>query len=156
MKKRLRMAGTILILALILAQFIRPERTNPPVDPSRELDATLGVPRPVQNILDRSCMDCHSYHTRWPWYSSLAPGSWIVAADVREAREHMNFSEWGTYTRGRVLSRLDMIISQVDKGEMPPARYRLLHPDARLDEEEKDLLCTWAETVSDSLTTQGK
>ena len=156
MKKPLRVAGIVLIFGLIVAQFVRPERTNPQVDPSHEMKATFAVPGPVQEILERSCMDCHSYHTRWPWYSALAPTSWLVASDVREGRQHMNFSEWGTYTRGRMISRLDMIFDEVDKGDMPLAGYQLLHPDAKLKEKEKDILCTWAEHVSDSLTAQGK
>ncbi len=156
MKKPLKVAGIVLLLSLAVSQFIRPERTNPQVDPSRELKATFAVPAPVQQILDRSCMDCHSYSTRWPWYSNLAPASWIVASDVREGREHMNFSEWGTYTRGRMISRLDMIVNEVDKGDMPLAGYQLLHPNAKLSEEEKDILCSWAGHVSDSLSAESK
>ena len=152
MQKSLKIGGIVLFLLFMLAQLIQPGRTVPTVDPAREMRAVLSVPGPVQGILDRSCIDCHSYGTRWPWYSAVAPVSWLVASDVSTGREHLNFSEWGSYNRGRVISRLDMIISEVDKDEMPPTSYRLLHPDAGLSEEERDILCTWAEHISDSLT----
>jgi hypothetical protein len=74
-----------------------------------------------------------------------------VAHDVEEGRKHLNFSEWGTYTRKRQASRLDMISSEVDKDAMPPGNYLLLHRDAVLSESEKDRLCTWVEELSDSL-----
>jgi hypothetical protein len=156
MKKRLKIAGIALLLVLVAVQFIRPDRNNPPNDPNQEIGAIFPVPGPVQQILDRSCIDCHSNRTRWPWYSSIAPISWVVASDVKEGREHMNFSEWGTYNRGRIISRLDMIVSQVDKGDMPLPGYLLLHRDARLTEEQKDTLCSWAERSSDSLTSSTK
>lgn len=156
MQRTLKVVGIVLLLGLALSQLIRPDRTNPRVDEAVEMTAVLPVPGPVQDILDRSCMDCHSYRTRWPWYSAVAPASWLVASDVREGREHLNLSEWGKYSRARAASRLDMIISEVDKGEMPPASYLLLHNNARLSEEQKDILSSWAEHVSDSLTASGK
>jgi Haem-binding domain len=133
-------------------QLIRPDRENPPVDPSKDLLALSAAPEQIQAILRRSCYDCHSNQTRWPWYSAIAPVSWLTTRDVREGRKHMNFSEWGTYPRGRQISKLESIGSEVDKGEMPLEIYLLLHRDAALSKEEKDTLLAWVYAMSDSLT----
>jgi hypothetical protein len=133
-------------------QLIRPDRENPPVDASKDLLTLSAAPEEIQAILRRSCYDCHSNQTRWPWYSAIAPVSWLTADDVHEGRKHMNFSEWGTYPRGRQISRLEMIGTEIDKSEMPPANYLLLHRDARLSEAEKDTLLAWVDAMSDSLT----
>jgi len=82
----------------------------------------------------------------------VAPVSWLVAGDVEEGREELNFSEWGTYSRKRQAARLEMISVMVEKGEMPMKNYVLLHGEATLSEADKDLLCSWAEELSDSLT----
>ena len=153
MKTALKVTAVVVPVVLVAMQFIgRPEHANPPEDPSHVVSATLKVPARVQDILDRSCMDCHSHRTRWPWYSHVAPVSWLVARDVEEGREELNFSEWGTYSRKRQAARLEMISVMVEKGEMPMKNYVLLHGEATLSETDKDLLCTWAEELSDSLT----
>ncbi len=147
----------ILVVAVVAVQFIgKPERTNPPEDVSMTLVNRLTVPDTVRALLDRACMDCHSNRTRWPWYSAVAPISWAVAHDVEEGREHLNFSAWGTYSQKRQASRLEMISTVIDKGEMPLKSYLLFHPDAELTEVEKDLLCVWAEEQSDSLMLREK
>ncbi len=83
-----------LLLLLIASQFYPVDRTNSPVDPSKSFYTTEKVPPNLRAIFDRSCTDCHSSQTHWPWYSHVAPVSWIVANDVHEARHHVNFSEW--------------------------------------------------------------
>ena len=85
----------VLILAVIGIQFVPVNRMNPPVT------GEIGAPEKVMAILHRSCYDCHSNKTVWPWYSYVAPISWLVADDVHEGRRHMNFSEWNTYNTKR-------------------------------------------------------
>lgn len=153
MKSLLKALVVIGLVAAVAIQFIgRPDRTNPPEDPALTLTSRVAVPAGIQKVLDRSCGDCHSHRTRWPWYSSIAPVSWLVAQDVAEGREHLNFSVWGSYSLKRQAAKLEDISREVDKGEMPMKKYVLIHADAQLSEEEKDALCTWAETLSDSLT----
>ena len=156
MGKILKVGGIGLAVLLIAIQFYRPERSNPVVDPAGDITAQVPVPPAVRTILERSCFDCHSNRTRWPWYSNVAPASWLVAHDVTEGRERLNFSEWGSYKQGKRVSRLDMMISEVDKGEMPLKNYLLMHGEADLAEADKDILCTWAEQLSDSLRAAGK
>lgn len=155
MKRGLVVAGVAAVMIVGGIQLIRPERTNPPENPAAALAASFPVPGNVQAILERSCMDCHSNRTRWPWYSSVAPASWLVAKDVNEGREHLNFSEWGTYRRARMITALNIMVSVLDKGEMPPSQYLLLHAEATLTDADIDTLCAWAEAASDSLSVLG-
>jgi len=154
MKKRLKYAGAGLAVALLVAQFHRPVMDNPREDGAATLAARLAPPGSVQQILERACADCHSNRTSWPWYSAVAPASWLVAQDVREGRAHLNFSEWGTYRRARQITALNMIISVVDRGEMPPVQYTLLHRGAALTGHDKETLLDWAEAAADSLTNE--
>jgi hypothetical protein len=156
MGKMLKVGGIGLAVVLMVIQFHRPERSNPVVDPAGDITAQVPVPAAVRSILERSCFDCHSNQTRWPWYSNVAPVSWLVARDVDEGRQHLNFSEWGSYKQGKRVARLDMIINEVDKGGMPLKNYLLMHGEADLAEADKDILCTWAEQLSDSLRAAGK
>jgi hypothetical protein len=151
MKRTLKVVGVLFLVVAVLIQFVRPERTNPPEQAGNFLGASVSVPSSVQDILQRSCMDCHSNRTRWPWYSNIAPVSWLVARDVHNGRAKMNLSEWGTYKPKRMIVRLDMMVSEVDKGDMPPRQYLLIHRDAELTEDQKTLLCDWAEHLSDTL-----
>jgi hypothetical protein len=156
MGKILKVGGIGLAVLLVVIQFFRPERSNPAVDSAGDLTAQMSVPPAVRSILERSCYDCHSNKTRWPWYTNVAPVSWLVVHDVDEGRERLNFSEWGSYKQGKRVSRLDMMITEVDKGEMPLKNYLLMHGEAVLTEADKDTLCAWAERLSDSLTAAGK
>lgn len=149
MAKTFKVAGIIFVAVLLLIQLIRPDKTNPPENPAETVYAHLTVPPNVHSILERSCFDCHSNRTRWPWYSNVAPISWMLANDVREGRRHLNFSAWGSYKPKRIAGLLDRINSEVDKGEMPLWEYLLIHRDASLTEEQKDSLCNWAATMGD-------
>lgn len=151
MKKILKWAGIVVGVIFIGIQFVRPERTNPPIDESRTLFARVSVPPDVKAILDRSCADCHSHTTRWPWYSHVAPVMWLVAHDVEEGREHMNLSEFAQYRSLRAVAKLDMICEQIQNGNMPLPVYLTMHPDAKLSQSEIDRICNWVETARDSL-----
>jgi len=129
-----------LAVLLVVAQVIRPRFTNPPVDPARELRA----PQPVMSIMQRSCNDCHSSRTVWPWYAQIAPVSWLLAKDVRDGRKELNVSEWNTFTPRRTARKLQEICEQVEQHEMPLKLYLPLHPDAQLSDDDRRTLCDWA------------
>ena len=127
----------VLVIAFIGAQFVPVERTNPPV--TGEIEA----PVQVSEILKRSCYDCHSNESEWPWYSRVAPASWLVVSDVNEAREHMNFSEWNKYSQEKKEEKIEEIWEEVESGEMPLWFYVPLHPEAKLSAADKELIHKW-------------
>src|SRR6516162_4122750 len=93
----MKMLKTTFLLAagaLVVMQFFRPERTNPLSDPAASFEAVAKPSSEVIASLKRACYDCHSNQTVWPWYSNLAPVSWLIASDVKQGRAHLNFSEW--------------------------------------------------------------
>jgi hypothetical protein len=145
MKNLLKWAGVTLAAAFILIQFYRPERTNPPANPALNFTQSLSVPPEVGSIIDRACRDCHSNATRWPWYSNVAPISWLLADDVAEGRRHMNLSEWGSYKKKQQIKRLADIDGEISDGSMPLPKYVLLHPEAKLTQAERDRLSKWAD-----------
>lgn len=131
-----------LILALAIGftgiQFVPVERTNPPVE------AEVPAPPEVKEILRRACYDCHSHETRWPWYSRVAPVSWLVARDVREGRDELNFSTWNQISTKDRLDAMHESWEEVAEGEMPPWFYLPPHPEARLGDSEREVLRRWS------------
>lgn len=127
------------VLTLVGMQFVPLEfaRDNPPAT------ATIDAPQEVYRILRRSCFDCHSNETRWPWYARVAPASWLVTADVAEARVRMNFSDWETLGAGAKRRRARRIVERAERGEMPMWQYVLLHPGVRLGDGEIETLRAW-------------
>ena len=137
----------VLAAAAVVIQFARPPRTNPPVDPAQTLAATVTVPADVQAILDRSCNDCHSNRTVWPWYSHIAPISWRLSEHVKDGRKELNFSEFGTYTAKRRAHKLEELCHEVRDKKMPLKDYLLLHPEAKLSDDDRTRLCEWTEEL---------
>ena len=125
-------------------QFARPERTNPASDPSAALTAPVEVPAEVNAILDRSCRDCHSNETRWPWYSNVAPVSWWVIDHVNHGRSHFNFSEWAKYNSEEQRNLLKQSCELTRKGAMPLPSYLRMHA-AAMSAQEVQTLCEWAQ-----------
>jgi uncharacterized protein YxeA len=146
MKKILKIVAVILVVGFIGIQFYRPDRTNPAVVQAETLEATTQVPENVAGILKRSCNDCHSNQTVYPWYSNIAPFSWALADHIEEGRRELNFSVWNTYNDKKKRHKLDETCEQVMNGEMPHNQYLWIHSEARLSEEDKKVLCAWAET----------
>jgi hypothetical protein len=126
------------ILILGLAQLIPVARTNPPIETEIPVDPE------IRQILRRSCYDCHSNQTRWPWYARVAPASWLVARDVKHARKHMNFSTWNAYEAKERAHKFEEIEEEIHEGAMPLWYYLPLHPEARLSDEDKESLRAWA------------
>lgn len=135
---RWKKAGWAVLLAAVAMQFIPVRRTNPvPLAP-------FTSPPDVERILHTSCSDCHSSQTRWPWYSRVAPVSWLVAHDVKEGRRNFNLSDWGTYPPAKQARIMNSIADVVAEGEMPPLIYELGHREARLSPADAARLQAWA------------
>lgn len=107
------------------------------------------VSEEISGILKTSCYDCHSNETKYPWYSYVAPVSWLVSKDVREGREELNFSTWQDYDMMEKLEKLDDIAIEVGEGEMPMGIYTAIHSSAKLDDAQRQLIVEWAEATMD-------
>lgn len=143
-------AALVLAATLAAVQFVPAKRTNPVAQ------GGLVAPPEVTATLRRACYDCHSYETRWPWYSRIAPVSWIVIDDVTRARNEVNFSRWGSYypiTRHRKLEWIGRVLREE---RMPPRSYVLMHPDARLTAANRTLLERWIASALGNNSTEGQ
>lgn len=141
MKKKLKWVFYILLVGCLLLQFTNPPRTNPPV--MQDLLATNLPPPHVAAMLHAACYDCHSNTTKWPWYSRIAPMSWLVARDVTDGREQLNLSQWPADNPVRAAKRLESMSEQISYGDMPMKKYTAIHADARLTEADRQELTDW-------------
>lgn len=132
-------AVLVLAAALVLLQFVPVSRTNPPGD------GEVAAPPEVRAILKRACDDCHSNRTVWPWYSRVAPFSFLLERDVREGRREVNFSTLAGDPLKRRQRKWMEIPEQVQKGEMPPWFYVAVHSEARLSDADRATLIRWAQ-----------
>jgi len=142
-KKIIRGLVSLVVGILVVMQFFPPERTNPQVDPRSNFIAVAQPPQEVSAVIWRTCRDCHTNDTVWPAYSRVWPASWLIVSDVREGRAKLNFSEWRGITAEMTRLRMTRVCNEVTKGDMPPAYYRPLHPEARLNIEDVRALCSW-------------
>jgi Haem-binding domain len=139
----------VLASAALAVQLVPFERINlllPPSSPSPSSTGDVAAPPQIEALLARACYDCHSNRTKWPWYGRVAPVSWLVARDVALGRKELNFSEWRSYypqTRRRKLQWMGRVLRE---RSMPPRAYRMMHPGARLNGAEREMLDRWIDT----------
>lgn len=134
MLKKILIVVAVIVIGI---QFIPVDRTNPPV--TQEIDA----PQNVMTILKTSCYDCHSNESSWPWYSYVAPVSFLVASDVHNGRKRVNFSEWDKYDEKKREKKMDAMLEDVEEGKMPLPKYLITHPDAELNSEKINIIRDW-------------
>ena len=144
MKQRTKLILISILSLFVIIQLFPVERENP----STEVDMEIGAPPEVKMILKNSCYDCHSNQTHWPFYSYIAPISWLVAHDVEDGRKDLNFSEWNKYPAEKIEKLKSEIQVEVLEDEMPLGIYTLIHPSAKLSEDQKNILKKW--TISQS------
>ncbi len=144
-RARVKIVLAALLLFLLAIQIFQPARTNPPALPPKSLTAHVDVPKGVYASLMRACGDCHSNQSIWPWYSHVAPISWVITDDVNEGRRHMNFDDWEAVENPTQPDhRIAGICEEIRKKGMPPVSYRFLHQDLSLKTHEIDSICTWS------------
>jgi len=136
--------GLALLLVIMGMQFFRPARNTGEVYGANDITKTVEVPADVKVILEKACVDCHSNHTDYPWYTNIQPVGWWLANHVKEGNGELNFSEFNTYKLKRKLHKFEEIAEQVKEGEMPLNSYTWLHGAARLNVEEQGALVKWA------------
>ena len=136
-----------LVLLFLIIQLFPLTRTNPPVDPVRTIHASVTMDTQVSSTLARACNDCHSNLTVWPWYSRVAPVSWLVINDVNRGRKAMNFSDWKSLSAERQGEILPEICKEVADREMPTEEYILMHPGVKPSHAEIESICSWAHST---------
>ncbi len=142
MLNKLRKYGSgAFVIALIVCQFIQPERSNPASEASASFVAVANPSPETAAVVGRACRDCHSNETVWPWYSQIAPASWLIARDVKQGRAKLNFSQWNIYSPEMTRIKMGEICEEVRKGEMPPRYYVPMHPEAKVTSPDVKAIC---------------
>ena len=143
----------LLILVVFIAiQFIQPDRNINGRVLATDISNVVSLSDSVQVILKNACYDCHSNNTDYPWYVNIQPMGWLMANHIRQGKEVLNFSEFGSYSSRRKLSKLAGIANSIKDENMPLSYYKRMHKNARLSEDEKTIIINWAQHSKDSLT----
>ena len=143
MKIRKSYIVSVLLILLIGIQFIRPARNYSGAISENSLGRLYEIPDTVSWVLQKACFDCHSNNTRYPWYSNVQPFGWMLANHIRKGKTDLNFDEFGTYSARKQKNKLKAVVNQIRDDNMPLRSYTWMHKDARLSEEEKQLLINW-------------
>lgn len=150
--KRHRLALlSIILTAFVAIQFVRPERNLGDPEGPQSIVRVHEVPERVHAILQRSCYDCHSNRTAYPWYAEVQPVRWWLDSHIHDGRRHLNFSEFGTYTQRRAARSLDEITDTLLSHAMPLRSYTWMHRDAALSKQDIDAVADWADALHDEI-----
>jgi len=141
-----------LLIVFIIIQFIRPVRNESEQVLSTDITKTLNVPDSALNVLKISCYDCHSNNTNYPYYTNIQPIGWMMNNHIKNGKDKLNFSDFGSYSRRRQISKLRSIISQIKDDKMPLTSYTVIHKDAVLTTENKAVIIDWSNKTKDSLS----
>jgi len=148
---RFKKSWLLLLIVLTGIQFIQPARNKSGQALPVDIVHTFSLPENVQAVFKSACYDCHSNNTRYPWYANIQPVGWILANHIKNGKADLNFSELGSYSPRRQMSKLRSIENSIKDGTMPLSSYTLIHNDARLNKVDKALITDWVTKVKDNL-----
>jgi hypothetical protein len=137
----------VLLVVLIIMQFFHPKKNLASSKSASNISAVYNVSTDVSGILDKACNDCHSNNTKYPWYNNIQPVAWWLNNHIKEGKRGLNFDEFKSYRPAKQYHKLEELIDQVKKEEMPLTSYTIIHTEAKLTDEQKSSLVTWAESV---------
>ena len=140
----------LLALFVIIQLFPSGRQANNPIS-GQDLFENTDVPGDAGHLLKTACYDCHSQHVRYPWYSYVAPVSWLVAKDVNMGREHLDFGKWAELSRREKIKVLGEVSEIVEDGFMPMQIYITMHSEADLTEEQRDIIVDWADAYAEEI-----
>ncbi|MBI1342997.1 MAG: cytochrome C [Terrimonas sp.] len=143
-----------LLAALVVIQFFHPKKNIEEGLSANDITTKYKMPEDIKTIMDKACNDCHSNNTRYPWYNNIQPVAWWLDNHIREGKQHLNFSEYTNKRPRFQYHKMEDIIEQVKKGEMPLDSYTWIHKDAILTQEEKTKIIDWANAVMDQMKTE--
>lgn len=142
----------VLLVVFIGIQFFRPVRNENEQVLSTDITKKFNISDSVLNILKISCYDCHSNNTNYPFYVNIEPVGWILNNHIKNGKDKLNFSDFGSYSQRRQMSKLKSIASQIQDDKMPISSYLILHKKAVLSSGNKELIINWANKTRDSLS----
>ncbi len=148
MKKRTRTIFLALIGVFAVLQLFQIDKTNPPSDPADDFIAMENPPEQVALLMKNACYDCHSNHTKYPWYTSIQPVAWWIRGHYRHGRKKLNFSKWSGYDSEKKEHKIEECIDEVEAKHMPLKSYTWMHPEAKLSEEDRKVLIDYFRSKS--------
>ncbi len=143
MNRRLKQAASVVVIGFAAAQLVRPDRATPATDARRTIQAQVGTASGLVAVLDRACNDCHSNRAAWPWFTKVAPVSWVWANGLKEARSAVNFSEWAAYRPDQQRKLLMDSCQAASNGRMP-GPWTLVRPESKLSSRDIETICSAA------------
>jgi cytochrome c551/c552 len=150
--RHFKIISIALLIVFIAIQFIQPARNRSGQVLPTDITKTVNTPDNVLSIFQKACYDCHSDNTRYPWYMNVQPMGWMMAYHIKNGKGNLNFSEFGSYSIRKQANKLRAVAKSIKEGSMPVSSYVLLHADAKLSKENKELLIGWATKTKDSLS----
>lgn len=144
----------VFLFVFVVIQFMQPARNQSGQVLQTDISKTYDIPKSVVTLLKNSCYDCHSNNTAYPWYSNIQPIGWILARDIENGKAKLNFSEFGSISPRRQISKLQNVENRIKDGTMPLQVYQVMHPSARLTEDEKRLLIDWIQKTKDTVASK--
>ncbi|TXD84835.1 cytochrome C [Subsaximicrobium wynnwilliamsii] len=137
----------VLLIVLVIMQFFAPKKNQGDLASLNAFTVETNMPKNVQSIFENTCYDCHSDYTRYPWYDRITPLNYWLADHIEEGKEHFNASSWDRYTIKKKDHKLEELIEEVEKKNMPLESYTYTHAEAKLSDEEIKAVVAWAKTV---------
>ena len=142
----------VLLIVFAIMQLIQPARNQNGRVLSTDITKLYAMPGKVLSVLQTACYDCHSNSTRYPWYSRIQPGAWLLASHIKKGKADLNFSRFGDYSNRKQQGKLQAIANSITDGTMPIRSYTLIHRDAKLSAADRVLILDWVNTTRDSLS----
>lgn len=133
-----------LLLLFVAAQAVRPPKNIGKPSGTSDIATVVTVPDDVMAVLKKSCYDCHSDYSNYPWYDEITPVNWWVAHHIKEGKRELNFTQFGSYSARKKNHKLEEIAETVEKGSMPLKSYLVMHGDAKLTDAQRRAVITWA------------
>lgn len=137
----------VLLIVLVVMQFFAPKKNKGDLASLNAFTVETNMPKKVQAIFENTCYDCHSDFTRYPWYDRITPLNYWLADHIEEGKEHFNASNWGSYTIKQKDHKLEELIEEVEKKNMPLESYTYTHAEAKLSDDQIKAIVAWAKTV---------
>ena len=144
---RKKKIGLGILGVLLIAQFIRPNRSVPTVDTALSFDEIHASNKVATDLIKDACYDCHSYEREYPMYAEIAPVSWWIQGHVNGGTQHLNYSEWGNYDSGKAEHKIEEMIEEIQSGHMPPKSFKWLHPEAKWTDEQKTTVISFLKSL---------